>query len=221
MGGPKNSSRFFHKLFQKTQMTFSVQFSRSVVSDSLRPYRLQHAIGNPIYLLFILPSFLIMNYPETDCWVKNYKSSSCLSKRSNFHDHSTHVYMEFHNNVTITLYCFGFLFKFNFKECKSMTCRVWFFKVFYCSCEVFILCWCRGYENLLGYRLLCTVACLDKMFIYTYRHNGDDNRIYLVGLLWGLNKLIHIKHLEGCLVHDNHWTYVTYYYCRCCYLEDK
>ena len=108
MGGPKNSSRVFHKLFQKTQMTFSVQFSRSVVSDSLRPYRLQHDIGNPIYLLFIFPSFLIMNYPETDCWVKNYKSSSCLSKRSNFHDHLTHVYMEFHNNVTITLYCFFF-----------------------------------------------------------------------------------------------------------------
>lgn len=68
---------------------------------------------------------------------------------------------------------------------------------------------------------LCMVACLDKMFIYMYRHNGVDNRTYLIGLLWGLSKLIHIKHPEGCLVHDNHWTYVTYYYCHCCYLEDK
>ena len=107
------------------------------------------------------------------------------------------------------------------KNVKWRLSRVWFLRSSITSAsEVFILCQCRDYENLLGYRLLCTcVLGQDVYFIYTsasYPHNGDNNSIYLVGSLWGLNELIHVKHLEGCLVHDNCSSYVTYYHC-CCY----
>ena len=73
--------------------------------------------------------------------------------------------MEFHNNVTITSYCF--FFKFNFKECKIMLVGCDFLRS---SIAVVKFSLCVSVEVMRTYWVtgLCTVACLDKMFIYMY-----------------------------------------------------
>lgn len=35
--------------------------------------------------------------------------------------------------------------------------------------------------------------------------NGDDDRIYYKGLLWGLNELLYMKSLKQCQTHSKHY----------------
>ena len=70
----KNSERIIGKFYQHTNCSLSVQFSHSVVSDSLQPHGLQHAR----FLYAPLSPGICSNSCPLSCWCRPTISSSVV-----------------------------------------------------------------------------------------------------------------------------------------------